>query len=331
MFDAELDRKLMLIALRAARGGRPSPNPHVGALVAHGRSVLGIGYHARAGEAHAEIVALEQAGARARGATLYVTLEPCNHHGRTGPCTDAIIAAGLARVVVGCLDPAPHVPGALARLRAAGVEVTTETCEDAAKALVDDFAKHFTTGLPFVTLAPKVGAGAFADGNRETAPALSGATIAQNGKGVQTGIARRRALRMRAESDAVLVGIGTVLADDPLLRAGVRSGLDPVRVVLDTHLRTPASARVVRHESDSPTWIFYGPNVATRRIESVQRAGVELIEMPLTGQHIDLRAVLQELGRRDVVRLLVEAGPRVRNALLRSSQVDRVASGSGQE
>jgi diaminohydroxyphosphoribosylaminopyrimidine deaminase/5-amino-6-(5-phosphoribosylamino)uracil reductase len=298
-----------------ARRGRPSPNPHVGALVARGRTLIATGHHARAGEAHAEIVALQLAGERARGASLYVTLEPCNHHGRTGPCTEAIIAAGVARVIIGCQDPAPHVPGALARLRAAGIEVTTETCQDDAKALVDDFAKHFTTGLPFVMLAPKVVAGALADAD------------AQNGKGMLAGIARRRALRMRAESDAVLVGIGTVLADDPLLRARVRSGLDPVRVVLDTHLRTPASARVVRHESASPTWIFHGPHVATQRIDSLQRPGVELIEMPLAGQHVDMHAVLQELGRRDVVRLLVEAGPRVRNALVRASQVDRVALG----
>ena len=313
MFDAELDRKLMRIALRVARRGRPSPNPHVGALIASGRAVLSTGHHVRAGEAHAEIIALELAGERARGATLYATLEPCNHHGRTPPCTDAIITAGIARVVVGCLDPAPHVKGALARLRDAGIEVTTAVCEDAAKALVDDFAKHFTTGLPFVTLAPKVAASAMADGD------------GANTKGGMAGVAQRRALRMRAESDAVLIGMGTVLADDPVLRARDRGELDPVRVVLDTHLRTPAKARVVRHDSVSPTWIFHGPHVATRRIESLQRPGVELIEMPLGGQHIDMHAVLHELGRRDVVRLLVEAGPRVRNALLRGNQVDRVA------
>jgi diaminohydroxyphosphoribosylaminopyrimidine deaminase/5-amino-6-(5-phosphoribosylamino)uracil reductase len=311
MFDAELDQKLMRIALRVGRRGRPSPNPHVGALVASGRTLIASGHHARAGEAHAEIVALRQAGSRARGATLYATLEPCNHYGRTGPCTEAIIAAGVSRVVVGCQDPAPHVPGALERLRGAGIEVTTGVCEDAAKALVDDFAKHFTTGLPFVALAPTASTLVDDDG--------------RNAKAGPAGIAQRRALRMRAESDAVLVGVGSVLADDPLLRARGDGQLDPVRVVLDTHLRTPAAARVVRHTSPSPTWIFHGPNVASRRIEAMQRPGLELIEMPLAGQHIDLRAVLHELGRRDIVRLLVEAGPRVRNALQRAGQVDRVA------
>src|SRR5262245_737978 len=139
MFDVELDRRLMRIALRAARRGRPSPNPHVGAVVARGAELIAIGHHERAGQAHAEIAALARAGARAVGATLYVTLEPCNHFGRTGPCTDAIIASGVSRVVFGCSDPAPHVPGSSARLQAAGVRVSGLVCEPEAQRLVADF------------------------------------------------------------------------------------------------------------------------------------------------------------------------------------------------
>jgi pyrimidine deaminase RibD-like protein len=193
MFDVELDRRLMRIALRAARRGRPSPNPHVGAVVARGSELIAVGHHERAGRAHAEIAALARAGARALGATLYVTLEPCNHFGRTGPCTDAIIASGIARVVIGCRDPAPHVPGSSARLQAAGIRVSGPVCEDEARRLVADFTKHFTTGVPFVTLAARVGA----DGAFEGA----GAEVAR-GLGAH---ARRRWLRERNECDALLV------------------------------------------------------------------------------------------------------------------------------
>jgi pyrimidine deaminase RibD-like protein len=193
MFDVELDRRLMRIALRAARRGRPSPNPHVGAVVARGNELIAVGHHERAGQAHAEIVALARAGARAVGATLYVTLEPCNHFGRTGPCTDAIIASGVARVVIGCHDPAPHVPGSSARLEAAGIHVSGPICEREAQQLVADFTKHFTTGVPFVTLAARVGA---AGDFESVGPA------AVLGLGAQ---ARRRWLRARGASDAVLV------------------------------------------------------------------------------------------------------------------------------
>jgi pyrimidine deaminase RibD-like protein/riboflavin biosynthesis pyrimidine reductase len=193
MFDVDLDRRLMRIALRAARRGRPSPNPHVGAVVARGATLIAVGHHERAGCAHAEIAALARAGARARGATLYVTLEPCNHHGRTGPCTEAILASGVARVVIGCRDPAPHVPGSSARLIAAGIAVSGPVCEAEALRLVADFAKHFTTGIPFVTLAARVGA----DGRLEP----NGGDIART-LGPR---ARRRWLRARGESDAVLV------------------------------------------------------------------------------------------------------------------------------
>jgi pyrimidine deaminase RibD-like protein/riboflavin biosynthesis pyrimidine reductase len=206
MFDVELDRRLMRIALRAARRGRPSPNPHVGAVVARGSRILAVGHHERAGQAHAEIVALQRAGARAVGATLYVTLEPCNHFGRTAPCTDAIIASGVARVVIGCRDPAPHVPGSSARLEAAGIRVCGPVCEVEALRLIADFTKHFTTGVPFVTLAARVRADGAFDG--------AGPSIART----LGPLARRRWLRARAESDALLVD--QIEADD-LLPHGV--------------------------------------------------------------------------------------------------------------
>lgn len=255
MFDVELDRRLMRIALRAARRGRPSPNPHVGAVVARGSQLIAVGHHERAGQAHAEIAALARAGARALGATLYVTLEPCNHFGRTGPCTDAIIASGIARVVFGCHDPAPHVPGSSTRLQAAGVRVSGPVCESEAQRCVDDFTKHFTTGVPFVTLAARVGA----DGGFEGA----GPDIAR-GLGAH---ARRRWLRERADSDAVLVD---------------------------------------RIEADP-----WPPH------------GVARIEAP-RGVLFQLGDFLRELGRADIVRLRVEAGSVLRDALVRGGHVDRV-------
>ena len=310
--DDELDREMMARALRAGRRGRPSPNPHVGAVVARGAEVIATGYHRRAGEAHAEAMALARAGRRARGATLYVTLEPCNHFGRTPPCTDAILAAGVRRVVVGCADPAPHVAGAARKLRRSGIAVEVGVLRERAEALVADFAKHHTTGLPFVTL--------------KAAVTLDGriATRTGDSRWITGERARREAHRMRDRSDAILVGVGTVLADDPHLTVRLVRGRDPLRVVLDTHLRTPPRAHVLGRRSAARTVILHGPSAKPARRRRLAAAGAELVEVRAGRDgRVDLRAALRELGRRDVVRLLVEGGAGVHGALLDAGLADR--------
>jgi diaminohydroxyphosphoribosylaminopyrimidine deaminase/5-amino-6-(5-phosphoribosylamino)uracil reductase len=310
-----LDVQLMRAALKAGARGRPSPNPHVGAVIARGSEIVGEGLHERAGKAHAEIVALRQAGARARGATLYVTLEPCNHEGRTGPCTEALIAAGVARVVIGARDPAPHVPGAVDRLRAAGIEVVCGVQEHDAQRLVADFAKHITTGLPFVQL--------------KAAVTLDGriATRTGDSRWITGPEARSQAHRLRKQNDAVLVGVGTVLADDPELTVRHVRGIDPLRVVLDSTLRTPLTAKLVRHSSAAPTLLLHGPGAPLeKRAALAALPGIDLAEVPrAAGGALDLDAALREIARRDCVRLLAEGGARLHGALLDGRFVDSVA------
>lgn len=298
------DQRPMALALEAAARGRPSPNPHVGAVVVQGDEVVAVGHHERAGLDHAEVAALRQAGDRSRGATLYCTLEPCNHHGRTPPCTDAILAAQVARVVVGCPDPAPHVPGALDRLRAAGIEVRVGVREAECRAVIADFAHHIQTGRPYAVL--------------KAAVTLDGRLAARTGdsRWVTGPEARAEAHRRRDRADAVLVGVGTVLADDPALTVRHVAGRDPIRIVLDTHLRTPPEAALVRHASGAPTWILHGPDGDPDRMAALSRRGVELLEVPVLDGRIDLEAALDRLGARDIVRLLVEGGSEVHGALL---------------
>lgn len=307
------DRRMMALALRLAERGRPSPNPHVGAVIARGDAVLATGYHHRAGAAHAEIDALEKLGGRAKGATVYVTLEPCNHHGRTGPCAEALIAAGVARVVVGCEDRIPGHGGGAERLRAAGIEVAMGVRRDEAEALIADFSKHALRKLPFVVLKAAV----TLDGRM--------ATRTGDSRWITGEEARKHAHRMRDRSDAIMVGVGTVLADDPALTVRHVRGRDPIRVVLDSTLLTPDTARVIAAGSSAPTWIFHASGADAERYAALRRAGAELIEVPREEGGLALDAVLSELARRDVVRLLVEGGPTLHGALLDRGLVDHVA------
>jgi diaminohydroxyphosphoribosylaminopyrimidine deaminase/5-amino-6-(5-phosphoribosylamino)uracil reductase len=309
-----IDRRLMSLAIEEARRGRPSPNPHVGAVIARGDVVVSVGHHARAGEAHAEVDAIVKAGEAARGATLYCTLEPCNHFGRTPPCTDAIISAGLARVVVGSRDPKPHVPGAVQKLEAAGVSVSVGVLEDEAGELVRDFARHIDTGLPYVVL--------------KAAVTLDGriATRTGDSRWITGEEARTVAHALRDRADVVLVGVGTALLDDPSLTVRHVAGRDPIRVVLDTHLRTPPSAKLVQHRSSAPTWILHGPSADEAKKRELRADGVELFEVPegIDGR-VDLRAALAILGERDVVRVLAEGGAAVHGALLQQGLAQAAA------
>lgn len=313
--QAELDARFMARALRAAEGGDPSPHPHVGAVVVQGAELISVGHHARCGGPHAEQIALRKAGERARGATLYTTLEPCNHYGRTPPCTEAVMAAGIARVVIGALDPAPHVKGGIARLRKHGIEVVQGVLPLPAARLIADFAKFREQGLPFVTL--------------KAAVTLDGRTAARSGesKWITGAQARREVHRMRAQADAVLVGVGTVLADDPELTVREVKGRSPLRVVLDSNLRTPPGAKLIRSARDTRTLIFHAQGANRRRAAKLKAAGAELAEVKAAhgGKGLDLEAVLRALAKRDVVRLLVEGGAHVHGGLLDAGFVDRAA------
>lgn len=307
-----LEQSAMQMALREAMKGRPSPNPRVGAAIVQGDRVVALGYHARAGEAHAEVDAIQKAGAAARGATLVVTLEPCNHTGRTGPCTEAIIRAGISRVLVGARDPAPHVPGAVDRLRAAGIDVELGLLREEADALVADFAKHIRTGIPFVML--------------KAAVTLDGEMSTPTGDRWITGNESRAEVhRMRAHHDAILVGVGTVLVDDPALTVRHVEGPDPLRVVLDSELRTPPGATLVTQESSAPTLIFYAEGAPEDHRTALADLGVELHAVPRDEDGLSLPHVLSELGKRDVVRLFVEGGPSMHRSFLDQNLADRAA------
>ena len=312
---SDFERDVMTRAIAEAIRGRPSPNPRVGAAIVRDGEVVAVGHHRRAGEAHAEVDAINNAGGLAHQATLYVTLEPCNHHGRTGPCTEAIIEARIARVVVGCRDPAPHVAGAIGRLTDAGIDVEVGLLEDECTALVADFAKHIETGLPFVTL--------------KAAITLDGkiATRTGDSKWITGEASRTEAHRLRDESDAVLVGVGTVLADNPKLTVRHVKGQDPVRVVLDADLRTPPSAAVLggREATHSETLIFHAPDARPERRDALSRPGVELIPVARDVRGVDIAQVLRILGERDIVRLLVEGGAHVHGTFVDLGLADRAA------
>jgi diaminohydroxyphosphoribosylaminopyrimidine deaminase/5-amino-6-(5-phosphoribosylamino)uracil reductase len=311
----ERDERFMTRALRAAQSGDPSPNPHVGAVVARGSELISVGFHPRCGGPHAELVALRRAGERARGATLYVTLEPCNHFGRTPPCTDAIIAAGVKRVVVGAADPLPHKRGAYARLRKHGIQVEPGVLAERAERLIADFRKYRLQGLPFVTL--------------KAAVTLDGRTAARSGesKWITGAKSRAEAHRMRAHSDAVLVGVGTVLADDPELTVRAVRGRDPVRVVLDSQLRTPSTAKLVSSAGQVKTLILHAHGAPVQRAAKLRARGVELLVVPKAqrGAGLDPEAALRALAERGIVRLLVEGGAHIHAALIEAGLVDFAA------
>ena len=296
--------------------GRTSPNPSVGALVVRDGTVVGKGYHRKAGAPHAEIHALQQAGPKAEGGTLYVTLEPCNHTGRTPPCTEAVLKAGIARVVIGMLDPNPDVAGGGAGFLASqGLHVTSNILEQECREINLPFIKHVTTGLPWVTLK----AGMSIDGR-----------IAAN-QGQSTRITGNESLRrvhvLRSQADAILVGIGTVLIDDPSLTARIKQkqGRDPLRVVLDKELRMPASARMLHQKSSAQTWIFCSRGAAREKRENLEAAGAVIKNVPVAaGGLLDLKAVLAELGKACIISVLVEGGSCVHGSFLQAALVDQL-------
>ncbi len=304
------------LALARIALGSTSPNPAVGAVVERDGNIVGEGYTLPPGQRHAEIGALQQAGDRAKGATLYTTLEPCCHHGRTPPCTDAIIAAGIGRVVYAAEDPNPRVSGGgREALRAAGVEV--EHCPNReADELYQAFAKHVTSGLPYVVA--------------KFAMSLDGkiATRTGDSQWITGPDARARVQRMRKELDGIMVGIGTALADDPQLTARDDDGatlpvnLQPVRVVVDSNARMPADARMF--SQPGRTLVAVSENANASRIAALEDVGATVQVFPGTDGRVNLSALLEYLGAEGVVSLLVEGGGGVLGAMLDARLIDKL-------
>jgi diaminohydroxyphosphoribosylaminopyrimidine deaminase/5-amino-6-(5-phosphoribosylamino)uracil reductase len=306
------------LALARKGGGLASPNPMVGCVIVREGEIAGEGFHQYEWRDHAEIVALKSAGERARGATLYVSLEPCNHTGRTGPCTEAIIAAGVGRVVAAMQDPNPATSGrGFERLRASGVEVVSGVLEEEAKRLSEAFACWIRTKKPFVTLKSAL----TLDGQL----ALPRSKKRGHSRRITSEESRAEVHRMRHASDALLTGIGTVLADNPMLtdRGGLSRRRRLLRVVLDSKLRLPPKSRIVK-TADDDLLVFTTAALDSPKARKLQHAGIELIRARTRGGRIDLGSVLAELGQRDVLSVLLEAGPSLNGAALAAGLVHKL-------
>ena len=311
MFSAA-DHQHMTQALRLAERGlyTTTPNPRVGCVIVKDGEVTGEGWHERAGEPHAEVLALHRAGELARGATAYVTLEPCSHHGRTPPCTDALIAAGVAQVVVAMPDPNPKVSGSgLAQLQAQGIAVAAGLMEAQARDLNPGFISRMERQRPWV--------------RTKIAASLDGRTALENGvsQWITSDAARRDVQHWRARSCAILTGVGTVLADDPKLNVR-ETDIDcqPLRVIVDSHLRLPPSAAMVQ----GGCVLVVCCDDSTPQAAALRAAGAEVLALPGDGNMVDLPTLLVELARRGINELHVEAGATLNGALLRLGLVDEL-------
>ncbi len=316
MSHSQADLRFMKMALGlAARGaGWVSPNPLVGAVVVQGSEVVGRGWHRRYGGPHAEIEALRAAGHLSRGATLYVTLEPCNHHGRTPPCSEAVLAAGIRRLVAATPDPNPRVTGGGAGfLSKHGVQVHMGLLEAEVRRLNEAWFTWVATGRPYVIA--------------KAACSLDGRIATRTGESQWlTGEAARNfGHRLRHACDAILVGAGTVAADDPQLTARLprRRAKDPIRVVLDSRLRLPTTARLLHLTSPSPTWIACTGAARPDKIKALKALGADVLVMPEDNGRVALEPLMQELGRRRVQSILVEGGAEVLGAFLDQRLVDK--------
>lgn len=303
----------MALELASRARGRTSPNPMVGAVLVKDNRVIGQGYHARAGEPHAEVLALAEAGDEARGATLYVTLEPCCHHGRTGPCAEAVLSAGVSRVVAAMADPNPLVAGGGFRLlREAGVDVVSEVMEEEARELNEVFLKHVTTGLPFVVA--------------KAAMSLDGKIATRTGqsKWITGPQARAYGHCLRNWYDAILVGIGTVRADNPSLttRLPDGTGRDPVRIILDSAANTLPTANVLAGCGQVPVIIATTAGAAPEKAAALQQAGAEVLVVN-EGPQVDLTVLMKLLGKRNITSVLIEGGAAVHGSAFAAKIVDK--------
>ena len=311
------DRKFMehALALAEKARGRTSPNPLVGAVIVRAGEIVGEGYHQKAGEAHAELHALNQAKRLAEGATMYVTLEPCCHWGRTPPCTETIIRAKLANVFVAMEDPNPRVAGnGIRQLEEAGMSVQVGICEEESRKLNEVFIKYITTQCPFVIL--------------KSAISLDGkiATASGESQWITSEASRLKGHEIRAQVDAILVGIGTVLQDNPSLtvRLPERQKEDPIRVVVDSHGRTPLGAKVFNSDSSSGALIAITENAPSEKIEALKSIGADVLAIEEKDGRVCLRALMRELASREITSVLIEGGGEINAAALQAGIVDKL-------
>lgn len=305
--------KMMRRALALARkgSGRTSPNPAVGAVVARDGVIAGEGWHRKAGTPHAEIHALQQAGAAARGGDLYVTLEPCAHFGKTPPCADAVIAAGVARVFIGMIDPNPLVSGrGVAKLRSAGIEVVTGINEADCREINLPFIKQVTTGLPFVTM--------------KSAMTLDGKTAALFGdsKWITSEASRKLVHRLRAAADAVMTGSGTLLTDDPQLTVRMAHGKNPLRIVVDSSLKIPVNSRIMAEAHKIPV-IIAAIRGDEEKVRALTAKGAEVLFCSGKDGAVELPDLMRKLGARGIQSILLEGGERLCGEMLRNRLIDR--------
>ena len=314
------DEFYMRQALRLARRGERwvSPNPMVGAVVVKNNRIIGEGYHEYFGGPHAEINALRQVQKSVRGATIYVTLEPCSHYGKTPPCVEALIGLQLARVVIGTADPNPLVAGSgINALWRAGIDVTVGIMEEACREINERFFKFITTGIPFVTL--------------KFAQTIDGriASVTGHSQWISSPASRTLAHRLRSTHDAILVGVGTVLADDPELTVRHVKGKNPLRIVVDSHLRIPLTAKILQDQEQARTIIATTKHAAPKKIQRLQKEGIKTLLVDELigadgGHHVDVQKLLQELGRRQIASVLVEGGSAIITSLLQEKLADRL-------
>ncbi len=292
--------------------GRTSPNPLVGAVVVREERAVGTGYHRVAGGPHAEVIALQKAGDKAAGASLYVNLEPCSHYGRTPPCVDLIISSGVGEVVAAMEDPNPEIRGrGFLRLREAGIRIKTGVLEQKARRLNETYIKHITTGLPFVAI--------------KTALTLDGriATRTGDSRWITGEKSRRHVHRLRGQYDAVMVGIGTALADNPILTTRLKGERDAVRVVVDSRADLPPTAKLINSSSSAPAILAVTEQADPDKCRKLKERGAEILTLPSREGRVDLKVLLERLGERGIISVLVEGGGRLNYSLLEQGLVDK--------
>ncbi|MBB5323489.1 diaminohydroxyphosphoribosylaminopyrimidine deaminase/5-amino-6-(5-phosphoribosylamino)uracil reductase [Anoxybacillus tepidamans] len=309
------DERYMRFALEVAKTGlgQTAPNPAVGAVVVKNGEIVGFGAHLKAGEPHAEVHAIRMAGDKAKGATVYVTLEPCSHFGKTPPCADLLVETGVKRVVIATTDPNPLVAGkGIEKLQNAGIDVTVGVLKEEADELNRIFFHYITTKTPFVTL--------------KYACSLDGkiATKTGDSKWITSEEARRDVHSYRALHDAILVGVNTVIADDPRLTVRLsEGGKNPIRIILDTHLRTPFHANVIQ-DTEAETWLIVGSDVPKERMALYEKPHVRII--PMNAPNIDIRELLHMLAEQKVTSVFVEGGSRVHDSFVQAGAVQEIVA-----
>ncbi|MGD8191339.1 bifunctional diaminohydroxyphosphoribosylaminopyrimidine deaminase/5-amino-6-(5-phosphoribosylamino)uracil reductase RibD [Brevibacillus ginsengisoli] len=311
------DEAYMSMALQLAKGamGQTSPNPMVGAILVKDQAIVGMGAHLRAGEAHAEVHAIRMAGEKAKGATIYVTLEPCSHYGKTPPCAQAILQAGIRRVVVATLDPNPLVAGkGVGILSEAGLQVRVGVLEEEARHLNEVFFHFITTRKPFVTV--------------KTASTLDGkiATKTGHSRWITGEQAREEVHRLRLQHDAILVGVNTIIADNPALTTRIQgegTAKQPIRLIMDSTLRIPFTSRVVT-DGKAPTWVITTRRAAAEQCDKLRELGVNVVVMEQ--EQIGIEPMLKWLGESGITSLLVEGGSAVNGAFLQAQSINKMIS-----